>query len=44
MTWLKMLDMPDITFRFDVVEVVMVSPPDIRHIENAFQLPADYSY
>jgi putative endonuclease len=44
MTWLKMLDMPDITFRFDVVEVVMTQPPEIRHIENAFQLPADYSY
>lgn len=44
MTWLKMLDMPDITFRFDVVEIVMTKPPEIRHIENAFQLPADYSY
>ena len=44
MTWLKMLDMPDITFRFDVVEVVMTEPPEIRHIENAFQLPADYLY
>jgi len=44
MTWLKMLDMPDITFRFDVIEIVMVEPPDIRHLENAFQLPADYRY
>lgn len=44
MTWLKMLDMPDITFRFDVVEVVMTSPPEIRHLENAFQLPKNYSY
>ncbi len=44
MTWLKMLDLPDITFRFDVVEVVMTEPPEIRHIENAFQLPDDYSY
>jgi len=44
MTWLKMLDMPDITFRFDVVEVVMTTPPEIRHLENAFQLPDDYSY
>lgn len=44
MTWLKMLDMPDITFRFDVVEVVMTEPPEIRHIENAFQLPRNYSY
>ncbi len=43
MTWLKMLDMPDIVFRFDVVEVVM--PGDVvRHIENAFRLPENYSY
>ena len=27
MTWLKMLDMPDIVFRFDVVEVVMSGAP-----------------
>lgn len=44
MTWLRMLDMPDITFRFDVVEVVMDKPPEIRHIENAFSLPENYSY
>lgn len=44
MTWLRLLDMPDITFRFDVVEVVMTEPPEIRHIENAFQLPDNYSY
>lgn len=44
MTWLKMLDMPDIVFRFDVVEVVVSGPTDIRHIENAFRLPEDYSY
>lgn len=44
MTWLRMLDMPDITFRFDVVEVVMASPPDIRHLQNAFTLPENYLY
>jgi len=44
MTWLRMLDMPDITFRFDVVEVLMTDPPEIRHIENAFQLPEYYLY
>ena len=43
MTWLKMLDMPDIVFRFDVVEVVMPGEV-VRHIENAFRLPEDYSY
>lgn len=44
MTWLRMLDMPDITFRFDVVEVVDSDPPEIRVIENAFQLPDSYAY
>lgn len=44
MRWLKLLDMPDITYRFDVVEIVMTNPPDIRHIENAFQLPNNYLY
>ena len=44
MKWLRLLEMPDITFRFDVVEVVMTDPPEIRHIENAFQLPDSYSY
>jgi putative endonuclease len=43
MTWLKMLDMPDIIFRFDVVEVVMPGEV-VRHVENAFRLPEDYSY
>jgi len=44
MQWLRLLEMPDITFRFDVVEVVMTEPPEIRRIENAFQLPDRYSY
>ena len=44
MAWLRMLDLPDLTFRFDVVEVVMAEPPDIRVIENAFGLPSDYYY
>lgn len=43
MTWLRWLDMPDITFRFDVVEVIE-DPPEIRWIENAFQLPDKYGY
>jgi hypothetical protein len=34
--------MPDITFRFDVVEVVL--DVEIRVLENAFQLPDNYSY
>lgn len=44
MTWLRMLDMPDIVFRFDVVEVVISSPTEVRHIENAFRMPDNYSY
>lgn len=44
MKWLRMLDMPDITFRFDVVEVLADPPGEVRVIENAFQLPDDYSY
>ena len=43
--WLRMLEMPDITFRFDVIEVILEGgEPEIRHIENAFQLPDTYSY
>lgn len=44
MKWLRLLDMPDITFRFDVVEVLTAPPGEVRIIENAFQLPDNYSY
>jgi putative endonuclease len=44
MAWLRMLDMPDITFRFDAVEVIAGDPPEIRVIENAFALPTNYYY
>lgn len=44
MAWLRMLDSPDITFRFDVVEVMAGTPPEIRVIENAFGLPANHYY
>jgi hypothetical protein len=44
MTWLRMLDMPDIIFRFDVVEVVISATTEVRHIENAFRMPDNYSY
>jgi len=44
MHWLRLLEMPDITFRFDVVEVVAFPEPEIRIIENAFQLADNYSY
>ena len=39
MKWLRMLDMPDITYRFDIVEVVMGPTREIRQIENAFNTP-----
>ncbi len=44
MTWLRMLELPDLTFRFDVVEVVMETPPRITVVENAFHLPDGYYY
>jgi putative endonuclease len=40
--WLHLLDRPEISFRFDVVEVVMFPDREIRVIENAFQLPENY--
>ena len=39
MKWLRMLEMPDIVFRFDIVEVVTGPGGEIFHIENAFNLP-----
>jgi putative endonuclease len=44
MAWLRMLDLPDLTFRFDVVEVLVGAHPEIRVIENAFGLPSNYYY
>ena len=42
MKWLRMLDFPDITYRFDIVEVVIGPPLEVRHLENAFQIPSNY--
>lgn len=42
MQWLRMLDMPGITYRFDIVEVLIGPPLEIRHIENAFPIPANH--
>lgn len=44
MAWLRMLDMPDIRFRFDVVEVITDTSTEIRVIKNAFGLPSEYFY
>jgi len=42
MKWLRMLDFPGITYRFDIVEVVVGPPLEVRHIENAFEIPQNY--
>jgi putative endonuclease len=46
LTWLRMLDNPEIAFRFDVVEIVIAdqSKPRIELIKNAFQLSKPYIY
>jgi putative endonuclease len=44
MAWLRMLDMPDVRFRFDVVEVIIDGGPEVRVIQNAFGLPSGYYY
>ena len=46
LAWLRMLDEPDILFRFDVVEVVMNAEAESRLelIRNAFPLSEPYIY
>lgn len=45
LAWLRMLDNPDVFFRFDIVEVVMEDhQPAFNLIRNAFQLSAPYIY
>jgi putative endonuclease len=46
LAWLRLLDNPEILFRFDVVEVVMNGnePPRLELIRNAFALSAPYIY
>jgi putative endonuclease len=46
LAWLRMLDDPDILFRFDVVEVVLSknSEPRIELLRNAFPLAESYIY
>ena len=44
MHWLRLLEMPDITFRFDVIEVLATDSVEIRVIESAFTLPDPYRY
>ena len=46
LAWLRMLDNPDILFRFDVVEVVIAADakPRMELIKNAFPLSKPYLY
>jgi len=36
--WLRLLDLPDVPFRFDIVEVVAEPQPQIRLIRGAFEM------
>jgi putative endonuclease len=46
LAWLRMLDNPDILFRFDVVEVIPMddAKPRVELIKNAFPLSKPYLY
>lgn len=46
MAWLRLLNFPDIRFRFDIVEVLAAdrAKPAVTLIRNAFPLPDDYVY
>jgi putative endonuclease len=46
LAWLRLLDEPDILFRFDVVEVVIAegAEPRLEILRNAFALPESYRY
>jgi putative endonuclease len=46
LAWLRLLDDPDILFRFDVVEVIIAegAQPRLELIRNAFALPEPYIY
>jgi putative endonuclease len=46
LAWLRMLDNPDILFRFDVVEVIIGggAKPRVELIKNAFPLSKPYLY
>jgi len=46
LAWLRMLDNPEILFRFDVVEVIMIenAKPRFELIQNAFRLTKPYMY
>jgi putative endonuclease len=39
--WLRLLDSPEVLYRFDVAEVVLEPKPNVHLIQNAFQVPDD---
>jgi putative endonuclease len=46
LAWLRLLDNPDIVFRFDVVEVLLPDEgdPQLELIQDAFELSQPYIY
>jgi putative endonuclease len=46
LAWLRLLDNPDILFRFDVVEVIIAedAEPRLELLRNAFPLSEPYIY
>jgi putative endonuclease len=45
LAWLRMLDHPDILFRFDIIEVAFADGvPTLNRITNAFSLSEPYLY
>jgi putative endonuclease len=46
LAWLRLLDNPEILFRFDVVEVLLSDggEAECELVKNAFQLPQSYIY
>jgi putative endonuclease len=46
LAWLRLLDNPDIVFRFDVVEVLLPNggDPQLELIQDAFELSQPYVY
>jgi putative endonuclease len=46
LAWLRLLDDPDILFRFDVVEVIVAgdADPRLELVRNAFALSEPYIY
>jgi hypothetical protein len=41
-----LLDYPDVPFRFDIVEVILLegAKPDLKWLQGAFPMPAPYRY